>query len=64
MEGLEPEPSRTDDLHAIAALLDTYAHAIDTRDWVLLATVFSDDAVIDYTASGGPRGFSPLTSPL
>ena len=55
MVGHEGEATH-DDLHAISDLLDTYAHAIDTRDWVLLATVFSDDAIIDYTASGGPRG--------
>ena len=56
MVGQGPDASRDDDLRAIADLLDTYAHAIDTRDWVLLAKVFTEDAVIDYTASGGPRG--------
>ncbi|MEZ0367060.1 nuclear transport factor 2 family protein [Mycobacterium sp. pUA109] len=43
---------------AIAALLATYARAVDTKDWALYRSVFTDDAVIDYTSAGaiaGPR---------
>lgn len=41
---------------AIEDLLTTYARAVDTKDWDLYESVFSDDAVIDYTSSGGIRG--------
>jgi 3-phenylpropionate/cinnamic acid dioxygenase small subunit len=37
-------------------LLTRYATAVDTRDWDLYQTVFTPDAVIDYTSSGGIRG--------
>ncbi len=37
-------------------LLSRYATAVDTRDWDLYRTVFTADAVIDYTSSGGIRG--------
>ena len=37
-------------------LLTRYATAVDTRDWDLYQTVFTADAVIDYTSSGGIRG--------
>jgi hypothetical protein len=37
-------------------LLTTYTQAVDTRDWALLDTVFTPDAKIDYTASGGIAG--------
>ena len=38
----------------IEDLLDRYTQAIDAKDWDLLDTVFSPDAVLDYSASGGP----------
>lgn len=38
----------------IEALLDEYALAIDTRDFDLVATLFTPDAQLDYTSSGGP----------
>ena len=37
-------------------LLTRYATAVDTRDWDLYRSVFTPDAVIDYTSSGGIRG--------
>jgi 3-phenylpropionate/cinnamic acid dioxygenase small subunit len=40
-------------------LLTRYARAVDTLDWPLLDTVFTPDAVVDYTASGGIRGTYP-----
>ena len=39
----------------ISDLLDDYAYGIDTRDFDLVASLFTDDAVLDYTSSGGPR---------
>lgn len=41
---------------AINDLLDDYAFAVDSRDWDALGRLFTDDAVLDYTAAGGPRG--------
>ncbi|OHV04705.1 nuclear transport factor 2 family protein [Mycobacterium talmoniae] len=49
---------RIGDQLAIAALLASYARAVDTKDWALYRSVFTDDAVIDYTSAGaiaGPR---------
>jgi hypothetical protein len=40
----------------IQDLLATYSHAIDSRDWDALDDVFTEDALIDYTAMGGPAG--------
>jgi 3-phenylpropionate/cinnamic acid dioxygenase small subunit len=40
----------------IQELLVRYSHAVDTRDWDAFERVFTDDAVIDYTEMGGPRG--------
>ena len=37
-------------------LLTRYATAVDTREWALLDTVFSADAVLDYRSAGGIRG--------
>jgi hypothetical protein len=41
---------------AIDDLLTRYAMAIDDGDWDALDTVFTPDAVIDYTSAGGIRG--------
>ncbi|MFN3220164.1 MAG: nuclear transport factor 2 family protein [Acidimicrobiales bacterium] len=38
----------------IGQLLVRYVDAIDTKDWDLLDTVFTPDARLDYTSSGGP----------
>lgn len=48
-----------DDRIEIDDLLTRYATAVDTRDWDLYQTVFTADAVIDYTSSGGIRGELP-----
>ena len=42
----------------IARLLYRYARAVDTKDWELYRSVFTDDAHIDYSSAGavvGPR---------
>jgi ketosteroid isomerase-like protein len=41
---------------AIGDLLDDYAYAVDSRDWDLLRSLFTADAVLDYSAAGGPKG--------
>jgi SnoaL-like domain len=51
-----PDLARVADRIAIEDLLDTYAHAIDTKDWDLLRTLFLPGAVLDYTHEGGVRG--------
>jgi hypothetical protein len=40
-------------------LLTRYTVALDTRQWGLLATVFTPDATIDYTSSEGIKGQFP-----
>jgi hypothetical protein len=44
---------------AIDDLLARYAVAIDDENFELLDTVFAADAILDYTASGGPRAAYP-----
>ena len=41
---------------AIAALLYRYARAVDTKDWELYRSVFTDDAYIDYSSAGAATG--------
>lgn len=45
-----------EDRLAIQDLLTRYARAVDSRDWDLYRTVFSNDAVIDYRNAGGIKG--------
>ena len=40
-------------------LLTRYTIAVDDEDFDLLDTVFTQDAVLDYTSAGGPRGSYP-----
>jgi hypothetical protein len=40
----------------IAALLYRYARAVDTKDWPLYRSVFTDDAYIDYSSAGQIAG--------
>jgi SnoaL-like protein len=40
----------------ITDLMVRYSHAVDTGQWDLLGELFTPDAIIDYTAMGGPRG--------
>ena len=52
-------PELVADRLEIDDLLTRYATAIDTQDWDLLDTVFTPDAHIDYTSSGGTAGTYP-----
>lgn len=40
----------------IAALLNRYARAVDTKDWALYRSIFTDDAHIDYSSAGAIAG--------
>lgn len=40
----------------IQDLISRYAYAIDDRDWDALDSVFTPDAIIDYSEAGGARG--------
>jgi hypothetical protein len=42
-----------DDLEAIGQLKARYFRTLDTKDWVAMRQVLSDDVVIDTTESGG-----------
>ena len=46
----------SDDLPAITDLLYRYARAVDTKDWELYRSVFTDDALIDYSSAGAITG--------
>ena len=46
----------TDDQLAITALLNRYARAVDTKDWELYRSVFTEDALIDYSSAGAVVG--------
>src|SRR5258708_32198265 len=37
-------------------VLSRYARAVDTLDWDLLTTCFTEDATVDYSASHAPVG--------
>ena len=41
------------DIHRVIA---DYAWGCDNADWALLKSVFSEDATLDYTSTGGPAG--------
>ncbi|MFN2590950.1 MAG: nuclear transport factor 2 family protein [Actinomycetota bacterium] len=49
-------PTVHDDRARIDDLLSAYAAAIDEKDWDGLQALFTDDAMLDYTESKGPRG--------
>ena len=40
----------------IDAFLTTYAKAVDTKDWALWRSIFTEDAHIDYISAGGEAG--------
>jgi uncharacterized protein (TIGR02246 family) len=40
---------------AICELKARYCRSLDTKDWESYAAVFTEDAVLDTTAAGGPR---------
>lgn len=50
------DAQRAGDELEIAALLARYARAVDTKDWPLYVSVFTDDATIDYTSAGAIAG--------
>ncbi|HUP72106.1 MAG TPA: nuclear transport factor 2 family protein [Acidimicrobiales bacterium] len=37
-------------------LLTRYAHSVDSKDWALYRSVFTDGAFIDYESAGGIKG--------
>lgn len=43
----------------IQDLFARYSHAIDARDWDALDAIFTPDAQIDYTETGGAKGRYP-----
>jgi len=47
---------RVSDELEIASLLNRYARAVDTKDWDLYRSVFTDDAHIDYSSAGAAAG--------
>ena len=42
-----------DDIEAIKQLKARYFRTMDTKDWAAMQLVFTDDVVVDTTASGG-----------
>lgn len=40
----------------VSEVLDDYARGLDSGDWDLVCSVFTDDARLDYSAFGGPVG--------
>lgn len=52
---MNDQQSAGDQLDIQRVLFD-YAWACDNSDWKLLRSVFSDDARLDYSTSGGPAG--------
>lgn len=48
--------SWVDDQLEIRALLARYARGVDTKDWELYRSVFTEDAHIDYTSAGAIAG--------
>ena len=48
------------DSEEIVALLVRYARAVDTKDWKLLRSCFTDEATSDYGAIGSWRGAGDL----
>lgn len=55
-KSLDVDIQELSDQIAIRDLLARYAHAVDSKDWDLYRTLFTDDAFIDYTAAGGEKG--------
>jgi hypothetical protein len=47
---------RVSDELGIASVLNRYARAVDGKDWDLWRSLFTEDAVIDYSSVGGVVG--------
>ena len=56
VDGRVPSPSRQADILAIQDLVVAYGFAVDDRDWPRWTALFTDDATLDYTHSGGIAG--------
>ena len=56
----------------INELLARYCHALDQKNWEAFQAIFMPDAILDFTAFGGPKGspaelqefFTPILSSL
>lgn len=56
----------------INELLARYCHALDQKNWEAFQAIFLPDAILDFTAFGGPKGspgelqefFTPILSSL
>ena len=48
------------DHYAIEKILKRYARALDEKNYDALDAVFTEDAVLDYTAAGGIKGAYPV----
>lgn len=48
-------PEELSDRLEIQDVLARYCHAVDRQDWPAFLQLFTEDAVLDYTAFGGPR---------
>jgi hypothetical protein len=55
-DGRVPDPGRRGDVLAIQDLAVAYGFAVDDRDWDRWRALFTDDARLDYTHSGGIAG--------
>lgn len=55
-DGLVLDPGRLADVAAIRDLAVAYGHAVDDRDWTRWEALFTPDARIDYTRTGGIAG--------
>lgn len=51
------------DRQEIVDVITRYTRAIDTRNWADLDQVFTEDAVLDYSAVGGPADALPVAKP-
>ena len=56
MSDPELDVQRISDELEITALLNRYARAVDTKDWALYRSVFTDEAHIDYSSAGAIAG--------
>ena len=51
------------DRQEIVDVITRYTRAIDTRSWDDLDAVFTEDAILDYSAVGGPADVLPVAKP-
>jgi 3-phenylpropionate/cinnamic acid dioxygenase small subunit len=60
------DAQRVSDELEIASLLTKYARGVDTKDWELYRSVFTEDAVIDYSSAtpivGSPQEVTDMLS--